>query len=119
MVSEDCGNYENSENCENSALSAYETMARKSGAMLVAARNEDWDEVSRLERDCASIIEQLKTADLAGRLTPSQRDRKADLIRSILVEDAQIRDLAQPWLAELGRQIRATSTRREIDRAYS
>jgi flagellar protein FliT len=91
------------------ALVAYESMASKSGAMLIAAKNDDWDEVTRLEHECKSIINRLQGIQHELNLTAAQRDRKARLIRSIIAEDAQIRDLAQPWLADLSQQFCAAT----------
>ncbi len=100
-----------------SVLAQYETMAAQSRAMLVAARESDWDEVVRLERDCARIVGDLKARGEPP-LTDVERKRKMEIIRAMLADDAEIRDLAQPWLAQLSKLISNTAARRNIDRAY-
>lgn len=99
-------------------LAFYETMALKSSAMLTAARSDDWDEVARLERDCAAIIAELKAGADAVRLSEHDRERKLACMKRMLEDDAAIRDLAQPWLANLQNLIRSTATQRKLGRAY-
>lgn len=98
-------------------LAQYETMAARSRAMLAAAREADWDEVVRLERDCAQAVSGLKARGEPP-LTENERKRKMELIRGMLADDAEIRDLVQPWLAHLSRLIATTAATRNVDRAY-
>jgi flagellar protein FliT len=99
-------------------LQHYETMAAKSREMLAAARDEHWDEVVRLETDCAAIVAELRRHTENVRLTETERKRKMELIRGMLADDAEIRDLAQPWLAKLADMINATAGQRKVSRAY-
>lgn len=106
-------------NEDSTVLDYYRSMARASRAMLHAARGDDWDEVVRLERDCAAMVAHLKAmGDGSARLSTAERDQKVDLIRAILADDAAIRELAEPWLADLGRKLDAAGAQRKLDRAY-
>jgi flagellar protein FliT len=89
-------------------LSYYEAIERASADMLNAARAGNWDEVVRLEGACVLLISQLKHA--AHEPEPGQRrDPHADeaartksrIMQRILVNDAEIRHLAEPWLQDL------------------
>lgn len=98
-------------------LQHYETMAAKSREMLLAARDSDWDTLAALERDCAAIVAELKR--IGGvRLTATEARRKFEIIRGMLADDAEIRDLTEPWLAQLSRLIAGTAGKRKLARAY-
>ena len=88
-------------------LSYYEAIERASADMLNAAREGKWDEVLKLEGACVLLISQLKHA--AGEPDAAQRDAqavdaakaKSRIMQRILVNDAEIRHLAEPWLQDL------------------
>lgn len=83
-------------------LSYYEAIEQASAQMLQAARQGDWDEVVRMEGACAVLISQLKSAADSQSLSPSEAPLKARIMQRILVNDAEIRQLAEPWMDELG-----------------
>ncbi len=100
-------------------LSYYEAIERASAEMLAAARAGQWDEVVRLEGACVLLISQLKTEalrhdDTAGSGSTEARLRsartaeqeeaarmKSRIMQRILINDAEIRQLAEPWLQDL------------------
>ena len=84
-----------------SLLDRYQAIAVTSRAMVDAARADDWPEVGRLERQCIRQVHQLKLAAQVDSLDPADQARRVHLLRSILSDDAEIRRLAEPWLAEL------------------
>jgi len=77
----------------------YRAIEDSSQKMLEAAKTEDWDEVVRLEGACAVLIEQLRYKSRSEELLPEQRTEKSRIMQRILSNDAQIRYLAEPWLA--------------------
>lgn len=77
----------------------YKAIEDSSARMLDAARVEDWDEVVRFEGTCAVLIEQLRHRARSEDLLPEQRVEKTRIMQRILQNDAQIRYLAEPWLA--------------------
>ncbi len=77
----------------------YRAIEDSSRKMLDAAKAEDWDEVVRLEGACAVLIEQLRYTSREQNLLPEQRKEKSRIMQRILNNDAQIRYLAEPWLA--------------------
>lgn len=99
-------------------MRTYESLAEKSSAMLEAARRSDWDAVIEIEQECARLIAELKADGDLVPLDDGARRRKAQLIRRMLIQDAEIRDLAQPWLAELGRLLSVGRNRRNVETAY-
>lgn len=84
-------------------LQYYEAIERASQDMLEAARTGNWDEVVRLEGACAVLISQLKHAANDGRLEREDAQLKARIMQRILLNDAEIRVLAEPWLEDLDR----------------
>ena len=90
-------------------LSYYEAIERASADMLSAAREGKWDEVVKLEGACVLLISQLKhaaqepTEDQVRAQAQAQEAArmKSRIMQRILVNDAEIRQLAEPWLQDL------------------
>jgi flagellar protein FliT len=89
-------------------LSYYEAIERASADMLAAARAGNWDEVVKLEGACVLLISQLKhaaqeatgAADAEAQALAAAK-AKSRIMQRILVNDAEIRQLAEPWLQDL------------------
>jgi flagellar protein FliT len=82
-------------------MNYYEAIERASADMLSAARVGDWDEVVKLEGACVLLISQLKNAARHTSLDAKTAKAKSRIMQRILVNDAEIRHLAEPWLAEI------------------
>ncbi|MDQ2736206.1 MAG: flagellar protein FliT [Pseudomonadota bacterium] len=82
-------------------LKHYEAIEQASQDMLRAAHAGDWDCVVKLEGACAVLIAQLKNAAAGQPLKPDEVELKSRLMQRILVTDAEIRHLAEPWLEDL------------------
>lgn len=84
-------------------LSYYEAIEHASQDMLEAARAGDWDRVMRLESACAVLIAQLKHAAAERPLQSEEASLKGRIMQRILVNDAEIRNLAEPWINDLSK----------------
>ncbi len=92
-------------------LTYYEAIERASVDMLAAARAGNWDEVVKLEGACVLLISRLKHAaqdrddpQPAAAVDPQALEAakaKSRIMQRILVNDAEIRHLAEPWLQDL------------------
>ncbi len=82
----------------------YKAIEDSSAKMLEAAKAEDWDGVMRFESVCAVLIEQLRQRARSEELDAESRIEKTRIMHRILNNDAQIRYLAEPWLAHFERQ---------------
>ena len=82
----------------------YKAIEDSSAKMLEAAKAEDWDGVVRFEGACAVLIEQLRFQANNEALDAQGRKEKSQIMRRILQNDAQIRYLAEPWLAHCERK---------------
>lgn len=82
-------------------LHYYEAIERASQDMLEAARAGNWDHVVKLEGACAVLIAQLKHSAGERALGGDEAQLKSRIMQRILVNDAEIRQLAEPWLEDL------------------
>ena len=90
---------------EHSLLDYYKAIERTSSQMLDAAKKENWDQVVRLEGACAVLIAQLRFKSKTDELAPEERQEKTKIMQRILRTDAEIRNLAEPWLNDLSQLI--------------
>ena len=86
-------------------LSYYEAIENASHDMLNAARSGDWDTVVKLEGACAVLIAQLKHASEQQALGRDELALKTRIMQRILVNDAEIRNLAEPWINDLSQMM--------------
>jgi flagellar protein FliT len=82
-------------------LNYYEAIEKASAEMLDAARTGNWDEVVKLEGACAVLIAQLKNAAQSRQLQQNEAKEKSRIMQRILLNDAEIRYLAEPWLEDI------------------
>jgi flagellar protein FliT len=73
--------------------------------MLAAARAANWDQVVKLEGACVLLIAQLKHAASEQALASEEARDKNRIMQRILVNDAEIRTLAEPWLEDLDQML--------------
>ena len=78
----------------------YKAIEDSSRKMLEAAQAKDWDGMVRYESACAVLIEQLRFQGEQQELLPEHRKEKTVIMQRILRNDAQIRTLVEPWLAQ-------------------
>ncbi len=82
-------------------LSFYEAIERASADMLEAARAGNWDHVIKLEGACVLLISQLKNAARSNALSAEESQLKSRIMKRVLVNDAEVRQLAEPWLDDI------------------
>ena len=99
-------------------IALYETVAAISNQMLLAARSGDWDQVTVLESHCAAHVEHLKKDEAPVKLTGESRLRKVQMIHDILANDREIRNIAEPWMAQLSQLINHSGAERKLSQAY-
>lgn len=99
-------------------LSLYESVADITDKMLAAARKRDWEEMVVLESRVASHVDQLRSGEAPVPLTAEKRLRKVQIIQKILADDRQIRDITEPWMADLARLMNSNQTERKLTMAY-
>jgi flagellar protein FliT len=81
-----------------SQIEMYQDMSTLSARMVAAARARDWDTLIGLERAVAALRDRLMALDDNASLSEAELGLKADLIRRILDDDAEIRRHTEPWM---------------------
>lgn len=99
-------------------LRYYESIAGQSQRMLSAARAGDWEDLCAAEQECARLIAQLKQLGDAPPLAAGESERRMQILKQLLAEDAEIRDLTEPWLKQLGEMLGSTGNQRRLGNAY-
>ncbi|MBK7718838.1 MAG: flagellar protein FliT [Simplicispira sp.] len=84
----------------NVLIDYYKAIEDSSSKMLEAAQAKDWDGVVRYEGTCAVLIEELRFKAQEHDLLPEHRKEKTVIMQRILRNDAKIRCLAEPWMAQ-------------------
>jgi flagellar protein FliT len=81
-------------------LELYENIATTTQRMVDAARAHDWDALQAAERECLHLVQRARSLD-AAQLDANARRRKAQLMLTMLRNDAELRALAHPQFARL------------------
>jgi flagellar protein FliT len=97
-------------------IDCYELIAQASHEMLAASRADDWESVTRLEDACRALIDQVRRDACDTRLSEVEQARRIALLRSILADDAQIRERSEPWLQQLEHMIGTSGALRRLAR---
>lgn len=98
-------------------IAIYEDAARLTREMLGEARAQQWDNVVAKEKLCAEKLARLPST-MPQQHDPLHQRRKAELIRSMLDDNAEIRILAEPWLARLSELICDTRQQSRLHHMY-
>lgn len=99
-------------------LSLYESVAEITHQMLDAARAADWELLVELESRCSSQVAVLKREEPHVPMTGDVREHKVRIIRKILEDDREIRDITTPWMTRLSALLNSTSAERKLAKAY-
>ncbi len=97
----------------------YEAVREASVDMLAAARASDWDALTANEQHCVATIDRLKAyGDGVASLDARMRTRTYEIIRAILANDAEIRNLTSPWLRQVESDLGISRAARKAGAAY-
>ena len=99
-------------------MQTYETLERLSRKMLVAARDAEWNLLVTLEQDSRRLVKALSTDDDGQELDEQHHQRRRQIIRQILADDAEIRDLAAPWMAQAKQFLTSLKAERQLLKSY-
>ncbi|MCC7485317.1 MAG: flagellar protein FliT [Burkholderiales bacterium] len=100
-------------------IESYERVLGYTRWMVAAARGADWERLVDLERSCREEVDRLMALGPAVPRLPGELEtRKAEIIRGVLADDAEIRRITEPWMARLEEVIGETRNCRRLSRAY-
>ena len=97
----------------------YEQIACLTATMLESARSAQWERLIELEAECKQLFASLMPLDAGAQPSARYVRRKSLLIRQILADDAEIRKLVEPWVAELGEWLGHSGRSQRLQTAYS
>ncbi len=99
-------------------LGLYESISDKTGEMVQAAQASDWDRLVALEQDCRGLTDNLRRADTAPAEGRHYTQRKFDLLRKALADDAKVRECTEPWMNQLTQYLGSTRQQHRLQSAY-
>ena len=99
-------------------IAFYEEVAVITDRMLAAARAGEWEQLVALEARCSALIAFLKTQPPSPPLTGEAREQKIRIIKKILADDCEIRNITEPWMAHLAELINSSGAERKLHQAY-
>lgn len=100
-------------------IDTYERIQGVTRWMLQAAQRGDWDRLVDLERVCRAEVECIVALGAnMPELPQDLRARKSQIIRGVLADDAEIRRITEPGMAQLEELLGTTRNQRRLARCY-
>jgi len=102
----------------NTVIENYQFLSGITEKMRHAVTLGEWDRLIELEQQCSRHVASMKQLDLAP-VDEGIRLQKVALINKILADDAEIRDLTLPWMAQLQCNIQGLRSEQRVKQAYA
>lgn len=99
-------------------ISNYESLSVLTGQMREAAVHGEWDQLIGLEQQCSLHVATMKPVDAVATLNEPARQRKIQLIKKILADDAEIRNRTEPWMEQLQRIMYSNRQEQRLQQVY-
>lgn len=99
-------------------LATYENILAITDQMLKAAQSSNWEELISLEQDCKLLTNQLIRQHTEQKLSEAQQKKKIAFIQQILVRDAEIRIITEPWITHLQNMLTSYDQKRKVQQTY-
>jgi len=99
-------------------IASYESLSTLTEQMRNAALQGEWEHLIELEHQCSRQVAAMKPQDTASTLDETSRQRKIQLIRKILADDADIRSRTQAWMGQLQHIMQSNRQEQRLQRAY-
>lgn len=99
-------------------ISNYESLSAITGQMREAAVHGNWDTLISLEQQCTQQVTHMKPVDIETTLDEPSRQRKIQLIKKILTDDAEIRNLTESWMGQLQRIMQSNRQEQRLHQVY-
>lgn len=99
-------------------ITSYESLSALTGKMRDAATQGEWDALISLEQQCSRQVAMMRSLDSGTALDESSRQRKVQLIKKILADDADIRNRTESWMGQLQRIMQSNRQEQRLQHAY-
>jgi flagellar protein FliT len=96
----------------------YESLSTLTGQMREAALQSEWDKLVSIEKLCSQQVAAMKPVDASAKLDEPSRQRKIQLIKKILDDDAVIRNCTEIWMVQLQRIMQSNQQTQRLQQAY-
>jgi flagellar protein FliT len=96
----------------------YESLSAITSRMRDAAVQGEWDTLIGLEQQYSQHVATMKPVDASTSLDESARQRKIQLIKKILADDAEIRSRTESWMGQLQRIMQSNRQEQRLNKAY-
>lgn len=102
------------------SINIYENILNTTNKMLTAAQNNEWDQLIDLEQECRKLTDKLMSNNTEHELNLSEelQQQKVKIIQQVLANDAQIRTITEPWMAQLQDILNTTKCERNLQQTY-
>jgi len=102
-------------------IAIYENVLAVTAPLRDAARAADWDLLVKREQECRQLVDKLLNtrSEIDIVLDPQLRRRQVEIIRKVLADDAEIRNLTEPWMQRLQHLLTSVGQERKLHDAYS
>ena len=100
------------------AITNYESLSALTGKMRDAATQGEWDALISLEQQCSLQVAAMRSLDSGTALDESSHQRKIQLIKKILADDAEIRNRTESWMGQLQRIMQSNRQEQRLSQAY-
>lgn len=99
-------------------ITNYESLSAITSRMRDAAVQGEWDTLVGLEQQCNRQVATMKPVDAVVSLDEPARQRKIQLIKKILADDAEIRNRTELWMAQLQHIMKSNRQEQQLQHAY-
>lgn len=99
-------------------ITNYESLSTITGKMREAAIQGKWDQLVSLEQQCSQHVAGMKPVDKIVALDEPTRQRKVQLIKKILADDAEIRNHTETWMGQLRNIMQSNRQEQRLQQTY-
>lgn len=99
-------------------INIYEAILIITNKMLSAAENKEWEKLVILEKECRKLTSKLMINNPVEELSEELLQKKINIIHQVLANDAKIRAITEPWMANLQNMINTVGRQRNLQQAY-
>lgn len=99
-------------------ITNYESLSSITNQMREAAVHGEWDQLIELEQQCSRHVSTMQPVDTTVQLDEPSRQRKIQLIKKILADDAEIRNRTELWMGQLQSIMQNNRQEQRLQQAY-
>lgn len=83
------------------AIKNYEALTTLTASLREAAARGEWAQLTEIQQQRTALVATMTKVDATVALDAAARNRKDELIRQILADEAETRERVRTWMAQL------------------